>query len=236
MQRYFLLPENNFCLSKEDIFHIKNVMRMKVGDEFEIVNNEGVFLCKIKDLVDFQYISSKKLVENNELKGHIRLLYCIPKGDKIELVIQKATELGVKEIVLINSSRSIGKIDSNNKEKKLLRFNKIIKEASEQSKRDSLLILKDVISFKDIINYKAEYSFIAYEKDSINEKIEILSYINDLKDKTINILIGPEGGFSEEEVEYAIKNNYISTSLGHRILRSETACLSILSLLSYYLD
>ncbi len=236
MQRYFLKKENNYSLTNDDIFHILKVMRMKIFDTFEIVNDKGVFLVKITSITPFLYDFVKEIEENNELNGYIRLLYCIPKGEKIDLVIQKAVELGVNEIVLINSSRSIAKIDNKNKAKKFERFSKIIKEASEQSKRDKLLKLDEVIDFKEINKYKADFSFIAFENESKNDEIKILSYLNNLKGKCVNILIGPEGGFSMEEVEYAKINGFILTSLGKRILRSETACFSLISLLSYFMN
>lgn len=236
MQRYFNLSNNLYELTKDDIFHIEKVMRMKINDEFELAFNKEVFLAKIISFNPFKYEIVKKIEENNELNGYLRLMYCIPKGEKIDLVIQKATELGVNEIVLINSKRCVAKIDKNNKDKKLIRFNKIIKEASEQSKRTSLMKLTDVIDYKEINQYKADFSYIAYENESKNDEIKILNNLNDLKGKTINILIGPEGGFDKEEVDYAMENGYNLTSLGKRILRSETACLSLISLLSYYLN
>ncbi len=236
MQRYFLKKENGYSLTNDDVFHILKVMRMKMFDSFEIVNNEGIFLVRIISITPFKYEIVKKVEENNELQGYLRLLYCIPKGEKLDLVIQKACELGVNEVVLINSSRCVAKIDDKNKNKKLERFNKIIKEASEQSKRSSLMILAKIIDYKDIIKFKDDLNFIAYEDESKNKKIEVLSYLEELKYKTINILIGPEGGFSKEEVAYARNNGYILTSLGKRILRSETACFSLISLLSYFMN
>lgn len=236
MQRYFLKKENNYLLTNDDIFHILKVMRMKLFDNFEIVNNEGAFLVKITSITPFLYEIVKKIDENNEINGYIRLLYCIPKGEKLDLVIQKSVELGVNEVVLINSSRSIAKIDNKNKEKKLERFSKIIKEASEQSKRDKLMKLDEVIDYKDIDKFKADLSFIAFENESKNDEIKILSYLDKIKGKCVNILIGPEGGFSKEEVEYAKENDFILTSLGKRILRSETACFSLVSLLSYFMN
>ncbi len=236
MQRYFLKKENSYELTSDDIFHILKVMRMKMFDQFEIVNDEGVFLAKITNVIPFSYEIVKKIEENNEINGYIRLLYCIPKGEKLDLVIQKATELGVKEVVLINSSRCVAKIDSKNKEKKLERFNKIIKEATEQSKRDQLMILNDVIDYKNIDKYDADLSFIAFENESKKDEINVLNYLSSLKGKTINILIGPEGGFSQEEVDYAIEKGYQLTSLGKRILRSETACLSLISIFSYFMN
>ena len=238
MQRYFVeIDESNKVIfSKDDIFHISKVMRMKIGDEIEIVNNLKLYLAKI---VSFNPALDVQIIEEidrlTELNTYIRLLYCIPKGEKLDLVIQKACELGASEIVLVNSSRCVAKIDKNNKDKKIERFSKIIKEASEQSKRLKFMKLSDVIDYKDITKYDADLSLIAYEKE--DPRVSSVKKIFEEKEyKTINVLIGAEGGFSEEEVDFAIKNGYKSISLGRRILRSETACFYLLSILSYYAE
>ncbi len=238
MQRYFveINDSNEVIFSKEDIFHISKVMRMKVNDEIEIVNDSKLYLAKITSFnpsLKVQII--KEIDRKTELDTYIRLLYCIPKGEKLDLVIQKACELGVDEIVLVNSSRCVAKIDKNNVNKKIERFSKIIKEASEQSKRLKFMKLSDVIDYKDINKYDADLSLIAYEKE--DPKVSSLKKILEEKEyKIINVLVGAEGGFSEEEVDYAIKNGYKSISLGRRILRSETACFYLLSILSYYAE
>ena len=239
MQRYFAqnfnLKENVITLSSDDIFHISKVMRMRVGDTFECVADGKVFLCEITSFMPFSFKIAAELKENHEIGGFIRLLYCIPKGEKLDLVIQKATELGVNEIVLINSERSVAKIEKDKKEKKLERFNKIIKEASEQSKRSSLMKLTDVISFSEISKYKADINLLAYEKSDQNLD-EVEQILHSAKGKTVNVIVGAEGGISPKEVEICNSNNYKIISLGKRILRSETACFYILSLLSFYMD
>ncbi|MBQ9266527.1 MAG: 16S rRNA (uracil(1498)-N(3))-methyltransferase [Bacilli bacterium] len=237
MQRYFATTDKfkNIIISEDDIFHIKKVMRMRVGDTFELNLDGDILLCKISSLSPFEYEILDKKEENHELNGYIRLLYCLPKGEKTDLVIQKSVELGVNEIVLINSTRSIAKITNENKAKKLERFNKIIKEASEQSKRTKLLKLEDVITFKEIVNYKADISLIAYE-NSTNTLNDLNKLIENAQGKTVNVIIGAEGGLTKEEVELALNNDYQEITLGKRILRSETACLYILSLLSFYMD
>lgn len=237
MQRYFASLDKNkeIIIASDDIFHITKVMRMTPGDEFEINVDGEISLAKLISSSPFKFEIIKTIKENHELNGYIRLLYCIPKGDKIDLVIQKAVELGVNEIVLINSERSIAKISKENVDKKLIRFNKIIKEASEQSKRTKLCTLKDVIDFKDIKNYSADYSFIAYENTS--ESLgDLEKVLKDVKNKTVNVIVGAEGGISKKELEIALNANYKEISLGKRILRSETACIYILSLLSFYMD
>lgn len=236
MQRYFVEfdDSNNILFSKEDIFHISKVMRMKINEEIEIVHNSKLYLAKI---ISFNPELKVKIIEeikrDSELKTYIRLLYCVPKGEKLDLVIQKSVELGVDEIVLVNSSRCVAKINKDNFDKKIERFKKIIKEASEQSKRLSLMKLTDVIEYKDINKYNADISLIAYEKED-SKMINFKDILEEKSYKTINVLVGAEGGFSKEEVEYAIKNEFHSISLGKRILRSETACFYLLSILSFY--
>lgn len=237
MQRYFtsFKDEKNITISNDDIFHIVKVMRMKINDQFEINNDGDIYLAQINSLAPFSFKILKKIDENHELKTKITLLYCLPKGDKIDLVLQKATELGVNQIVLVNSSRCIAKINDENKKKKLVRFNKIIKEATEQCKRNNLPALKDVIKFNEISNYQSDLNLIAYENSKMSNQ-ELKDILRNFKGNTVTILIGAEGGFSKEEVEYALKNNFISISLGNRILRSETSVFNLLSILGYELE
>ncbi len=237
MQRYFAYKNKHdeIVINDDDIFHIVNVMRMKEDAEFEINNDGDIYLAKVDLVSPFKFSLIKKIEENHELNGYIRLLYCLPKGDKVDLVIQKAVELGANEIVLINSTRSIAKITNENRDKKIARFNKIIKEASEQSKRTKLLKLNDVITFKELKNYKADTSFIAYENTSLTSN-DLLKELSLIKGKTVNVIIGAEGGITKEELDIAINLGYKEISLGKRILRSETACIYILSLLSFYME
>lgn len=237
MQRYFASYDKfkNIVICDDDIFHITKVMRMRPGDQFEINLDGDIKLAEFVSSSPFSYKIIKEFNENHEIEGYIRLLYCLPKGEKTDLVIQKAVELGANEVVLINSERSIAKITKENKDKKILRFNKIIKEASEQSKRTNLMKLNDVISFKEISNYPGDINLIAYE--NTNNTVKNLSNIlKDAKGKTVNVIIGAEGGISKSELQIALDNNYQEISLGKRILRSETACFYILSLLSFYMD
>lgn len=237
MQRYFASYDKfkNIVITNDDIFHITKVMRMRPGDQFEMNLDGDIKLAEFVSSSPFSYKIIKEFNENHEIEGYIRLLYCLPKGEKTDLVIQKAVELGANEVVLINSERSIAKITKENKDKKILRFNKIIKEASEQSKRTNLMKLNDVISFKEISNYPGDINLIAYE--NTNNTVKNLSNIlKDAKGKTVNVIIGAEGGISKSELQIALDNNYQEISLGKRILRSETACFYILSLLSFYMD
>lgn len=238
MQRYFATKDKfeNIVINPDDVFHIQKVMRMKIGDIIEINCDGTIYHAKILSFTPtFAFETVDCIDENHEVNGYIRLLYCLPKGDKTDLVIQKAVELGASEIVLINSTRSIAKITKENKAKKIDRFHKIIKEASEQSKRTRLLKLEDVISFKEIENYPADLSLIAYENTDFTSE-DLLDELSSIKGKTVNVLVGAEGGITKEELEISKKLGYKEISLGKRILRSETACLYILSLLSFYME
>ena len=229
MQRYFI-ENNDFVLSSDQLHHIKNVMRMKEGNHFMIVNDASLYECEIISLNPFNF--NKVLVDSAspELNVDITLLYCLPKGDKLDLVIQKATEIGVNNIILVQSSRCVSKFKKEDYDKKRSRFKKIVIEASEQSHRLKVPTIYDIIDFKDISKYHFDQAYIAYENEG---DIRFDSDFNQLKKgQSVGILIGCEGGFSFEEVEYAKKCGYRSISLGKRILRSETACIYALSVLT----
>ena len=228
MQRYFVTSNNNeIIFSTDDIFHISVVMRNKINDLIEIVLDSNVYLAKIISFKPFKVEIVSKIEENHELNGFIRLILCSLRGDKNEFVIQKAVELGVKEIIIVESTRSVSKILDK-------KDSKLVRGAKEQSKR-TFDVNIDILSFKDISNLKSDLSIIPYE--ATNESISNLGIIlNECKDKIVNVIIGPEGGFTKSEVEYCHSLNYKEVSLGRRILRSETASLFILSLLSYNME
>lgn len=236
MQRYFVeeMKDGIPSFSKEQIHHIVDVMRMKIDDRITVVYNNEAYLCSIKKTSPLEVKVEENLFEEHELKNDVTLLYCLPKGEKLELVVQKATELGVHEIILVQSERCIAKITKENKEKKLLRLNKIALEASEQSKRTFIPIIKDVINYKDINKYHFDYQFIAYENEGETTFKKHLEMIKD--HESISILVGSEGGFSIQEVEYAKSCGYKSISLGKRILRSETAVFYALTSIGFILE
>lgn len=236
MQRYFVenIVDNRVSLTKDQEHHIVKVMRMSKGDKITCVFASKVHLCEVISTNPLQVDVVEELDENNELDVNVTLLYCLPKGDKLDLVLQKATELGVKEIILVQSERCVAKIKKEDETRKLVRFNTIVKEASEQSKRNIVPEISKIIQYKDIAKYKFDHMFIAYE----NEKDE--TYYSKLekveKGQSLGILIGSEGGFSSKEVEYAISQGYTSISLGKRILRSETAVFYALSAISFVVE
>lgn len=234
MQRYFVDKEKeNFIFTDEDIFHIQKVMRMNVNDQIEIVNDEICYLCKIISFNPFNIEVIKILDEKRELDIDVTLLYCLPKGEKLDLVIQKATELGVKEIIGVESSRTIVHFDEKKINNKLERFNKIIKEASEQSHRLIVPTFNKIMKYDEAIKLNFDYKFIAYEGEAKNENT-FASLLKEVKPNSkVAILVGAEGGFSEDEVKKANMNKYQNVSLGKRILRSETAAIYSLAVIAY---
>ncbi|MGM9857707.1 MAG: RsmE family RNA methyltransferase [Bacilli bacterium] len=234
MQRYFVGGNlNNLSFSENDIFHITKVMRMKENDNIEVVCNEKCYLCKIVSVNPFNVEIIEELKEDRELDVDVTLLYCLPKGEKLDLVVQKATELGVNHIIGVESSRTIVHYDSSKIPSKLERFNKIMKEASEQSHRLVTPSFDDILPFSKAILLEYDYKFIAFEEEYKNEN-NLLTLFKDVKPNSkVCILVGAEGGFSKEEVNLANKKGFINISLGKRILRSETAAIYALVALSF---
>ena len=245
MQQYFLNEELNvnsiYGLSKDDSNHIVRIMRKKINDKVYVVfNNEIKYICNIIDNnVDKVLITPYEQVDgSNELP--IKITVAIPplKNDKIEYLIQKITELGVSNIVLFNSERNIAKIKKDKVDSKLNRWNKIIKEAAEQSKRNIIPDITYVDSLRDLIIYSENYDYkvVAYEKESVNEDNVNLKKLltSDLNNKDIIAVFGSEGGLSEQEIESLIDGKFDVIGLGKRILRAETAPLYFVSCVAYF--
>ena len=236
MQRYFASIDKSFnvCLPKEDEHHILHVMRMKNNDEIEVVDNEKVYLCRIDKTNPLEVSVIHEISNDVEIKEDITLLFALTKGDKTDLVLQKATELGVKKVALITSERTVVSYDNKDIDKKIARFSKIMKEASEQSHRVVVPELLGIFNLKNLPKEVfSDINYVAYEKDAskTNEIFEGLT-----KGKSISILVGPEGGFSEQEINNLTNQGFIRTSLGKRILRAETAAIYALSVLGYLLE
>lgn len=223
MQQYFIdkkLNTNDLTDLREDIiYHLTKVLRC-TNEEFRLVDSTGtIYLCALENK---KARVIKQLDENNELDVDITAIISLIKSDKFELTIQKLTELGVKRIVPYNAKRSV--VKENKPEKKLERYRKILMEASEQSHRNNIPTIENAISFKQLKNYMSDLNLIAYEKEDISSKAE-------LKANSITFIIGPEGGFTKDEVEDIKNLGFKSISLGKRILRAETAAMHITSLI-----
>ena len=237
MQRYFgRIIERQAVLEEDDIFHLTRVMRAKVGEQIEVVNDGVVYLCQISRFKPLEINVIRRLRENNELPNKVILIASLLKGEKMDFVLQKATELGVDEIVLLETSRTIVKFKKDDRQVKLERFNKILKEAAEQSKRNQIPHLYRIINFDGLHDVEANIKLIAYEQEA-GSSTSFNKYVESIKPgQNIAILIGPEGGFSEHEVLIATKLGYKKVSLGRRILRAETASLYALSVIANHLE
>ena len=235
MQRYFVeIKNNNVILSKDDIFHITKVMRGKVGDHIEVVDNEShqVYLAVINSINPLTIVVQEPILHNAELDKNVTLFFALAKSDKIEFVIQKATELGAKRIVLFQGKRSVVKFSNEDFARKVGRYQAIAKEASEQCHRQYIPEIIYIDNLKKIKYYLADVNLFAYELEADKPH-----YIDELKDaKSVSVIIGPEGGFDESEAEHLKELDFIPVSLGKRILRCETAAVYALSVISYLLE
>ncbi len=238
MQRYFgNVIEKQVVLSEEDVRRLTKVMRARQGEKIEVVSDEQVFLAQITSLRPLKIIVLERIKEDNELRNKVILITSVLKGEKMDLVLQKATELGVFEIVILQTERCVAKIRRDDVAFKLQRFQKILKEAAEQSKRRRIPNLYRVLDFSQLKEVKADIKMIAYEESKGKTK----SFFTKLKEienekQVVAVLIGPEGGFSEKEVKKANDRGYSKISLGRRILRAETASLYALSVISSFLE
>ena len=237
MQRYFGRKfKNMIVLDEDDKYHLLKVMRARRGEQIEVVADDVVYLCDITSTKPLEIIAKKALKEDNELPNYIILLAALLKGDKMDLVLQKATELGVSEVVLLTTERTIVKIKEQQNDLKLGRYQKILKEAAQQSKRNKIPYIKNIISFDRIDEIDADLKFIAYEENkgnvsAFNKKLHSVK-----PGKKIAIIIGPEGGFTEGEVMYAKHHGFSPVGLGNRILRAETASFYALSVIANHLE
>ena len=225
-----------------DVKHIKNVLREKVGNELIICNtsNKKDYLCKIEEISE-EYIKckiEKELENNSESNIQVTIMQGLPKADKMELIIQKATELGVKYIVPVNTKRTIVKLKDKDKQNKVDRWRKIAEVAAKQSGRDIIPTIENIINIADIKFDEFDKIFVLYEnEEKISIKDEIEQLKNDNKEElNIGIVIGPEGGFAESEIEQLRLNQNVSVvTLGKRILRTETVALVVSGILMYEL-
>ena len=249
MPRFFIneeniMPDDKICLFGDDANHISHSLRMRVGDsitlcdffnyeydcEIESFSSDKVVLC-IKD----------KHTSENEPTVSVSLFQGLPKSTKLELIIQKCTELGIFDIIPVITSRCISRPDEKSSEKKTKRWNMISKEAAKQSGRGHVPTVHDTVSFKDAVLSMKNYdlAFVCYELCDEDCGFDVKSFLQkhiSPDTKSVAFLIGPEGGISPEEAEFAKENGLFFVSLGKRILRTETAPLCVLSCIMYETD
>lgn len=235
LQRYFSenLCDNQVILSKEDSYHITKVMRMNISDKIEVVNDKKVLIgeiIEISPLVKAKIVD--ELSEDNELTHKITLVQAVVKEQKMDYILQKATELGVYKIIPYKAFRSVVKIDKK-EHQKINRWQTILKEAAEQSKRNIIPKITGVMNLTDIVNL-CDYDVKIL--CTIRENTESLKKVLSNLPSSVKMLIvvGPEGGFTDEETDTMIANGFITVSLGKSVLRTETASLFLLSAIRYH--
>lgn len=231
--------ENKTCIIEgEDVKHISKVLRCRIGEELEICDNDNnEYICEItnidKSQVELNIVEVVNIKRESDLK--IKVYQGLPKGPKMEMILQKLTEVGVDEIILVQTKRTVVKVDDKKEDKKIERWERIIYEAAKQSKRGKIPKLRGVLSFKEALADMKENDFniAPYENERTKS---IKQAIKGVDIKNIGIFVGPEGGFEDTEIKAIEEIGGQSVSLGPRILRTETASLVASSIVLYELS
>lgn len=244
MYHFFVTPaqiaDGYAVITGQDVNHIRNVLRMKPGEKVAV--RDGIsrnYVCEL-ETVEAEEVRARILSaeeDTTELPARLVLFQGLPKSDKMELIIQKAVELGAWEIIPVATRRAVVKLDKKKEEAKNKRWNAIAESAAKQCGRMRIPEVKTVMSLKEAFAYAAGFdvNIIPYElAEGMEESREILSRIR--PGMTAGIFIGPEGGFDVEEIEEAVGAGVHPITLGKRILRTETAGMTILSILMFQLE
>ena len=234
MQRYFSkkIENNRFTLTEEDTYHITKVMRMVKDDKIEVVYQENTYICKIVSLSPLVEAEIVEEIKNNqELKTQVTIVQSLVKEQKMDYILQKTVELGVDKIIPYCASRSVIKINEK-KDKKIERWKSILKEAAEQSKRIKIPEITNPINLSNLVKLSDyDIKFLCTVNESSQNLKKVLS--NMVSGAKILFVIGPEGGFTPEEEKVMMENGFLSISLGNSVLRTETACTFIMSVVRY---
>lgn len=244
MHHFFVTPEQvkeeRIYIEGSDVNHIKNVLRMKIGEELQISDgNNKKYICEIETMTQ-EEVCVKVLEEqaaDTELPSRIYLFQGLPKSDKMEFIVQKAVELGVYEIIPVATKRAVVKLDPKKAAKKVERWNSIAEGGAKQSGRIVIPKVNQVMNYKEALAYAKELDVVMIPYELAEGMPETKAFIEKIQPgQSVGIFIGPEGGFETEEVEQAIESGAAPITLGKRILRTETAGLTTLSILMYHLE
>lgn len=245
MYHFFVNPEQigerEIKITGKDVNHIKNVLRMQPGEEIAVSSGQDSkkYRCEIVELSE-QEITAKIMWAEEagmELPNKIYLFQGLPKSDKMELIIQKAVELGVYEIVPVATKRAVVKLDLKKEQNKRKRWQAISESAAKQSKRMIIPQIHSVMTFQEAVLYAKEMDvkIIPYElAEGMGKTREIFGNIK--KGQSVAVFIGPEGGFDDQEAALAAESGILPVTLGKRILRTETAGMAVLSMLVFCLE
>ncbi len=245
MYHFFVEPSqikgHKIIITGSDVNHIKNVLRMKAGEEIAVSNGiDGKeYRCGITEFTQDEVICDLRFIKEDgvELPSKIYLFQGLPKADKMELIIQKAVELGAYEIIPLAAKRSVVKLDEKKAKNRQLRWQGIAEAAAKQSKRAVIPQVKELMSMHEAAAYaeSMDVKLIPYElADNMTKTKELIGNVK--PGESVAIFIGPEGGFEENEIAEALESGILPITLGKRILRTETAGLAVLSWLMYHLE
>lgn len=236
MQRYFAESKkgNNFLLKDDDIYHIKTVMRMKENEKIIVVYENIPYLCEIENIkYELKVTIKEQMNLKNDKLPKITLIIPLLKEQKMDLILQKATELGVYEIIPVILSRSIIKVNEQKENNKIDRWKRIVKEASEQSHRNEIPIIANIKKIEEL--KLKDLNIVCSTRERTNNIKYTLK--NNISCGTINVVVGPEGGLTEKEEEILLKKGFEAVTLGTRIMRVETVPIYIMSIINYeYLE
>jgi 16S rRNA (uracil1498-N3)-methyltransferase len=244
MQRYFVPVESykqeQLAITGDDAHHLANVMRAKPGETVIISDGDGREALAKLVTVDKAEVTAEVSERRNSISEpmvRVVIAQALPKGDKLEMVIQKGTEIGAFRFIPFVSERTIVQYDAKKEAKRMDRWSKIAKEAAEQAHRGRVPVIESVISWRELLKkaMEADASYFCYEKESALQLRSMLSKLRLERGEQaeIMLIIGPEGGFTEKEAREAEEAGCVPVSLGRRILRTETASLVGLSAILY---
>lgn len=245
MYQFFVEPSqiqgNRIVITGSDVNHIKNVLRMKVGDEIAVSNGmDGKeYRCGIETFTEDEIVCGLRFIKEDgvELPSKIYLFQGLPKADKMELIIQKAVELGAYEIIPVAAKRCVVRLDEKKAAGKISRWQGIAEAAAKQSKRAVIPKVHSVLSMKEAVAYAQDMDvkLIPYElAEDMQHTKQLIEAVK--PGQSVAVFIGPEGGFEENEILMAKEAGIEPVTLGRRILRTETAGFTVISWLMYQLE
>ena len=241
MYNFFVSIDNKkdgrYFITGDDFNHIKNVLRMTVGEQF-LVSCEGVSdLCCLEDIQSDTVVAkiTTENYQNTNLPINIHLFQGLPKSDKLELIIQKAVELGVASVTPVAMKRSIVKIDDKKKKTKRERWQKVAESAAKQSKRTAIPQVQDVVTYKEMISAAKDLDLLLVPYECAEGMAATKTALREIKSgMNVGVVIGPEGGFEQTEIDLAREAGGKIISLGSRILRTETAAITTIAMCMLY--
>lgn len=251
MNRFFVEPNQiqgkRISITGKDVNHIKNVLRMKPGEEISVSNGADgkEYRCGIEEIGEEEIVCGLRFIKEDglELPSKIYLFQGLPKADKMELIIQKAVELGAFEIVPVACRRSVVKLDDKKAANKVSRWQGIAEAAAKQSKRAVIPQVKNVMTYRQALEYAKDMDvkIVPYEMENILDGASGMAGTKKIMEglhagQRIAVFIGPEGGFEEDEIDAAISLGMKPVTLGKRILRTETAGMTVMAWVMYQLE